>query len=459
MRQEVVRQPWRFSPSGSTITDDMLEADAILPAAHAAAEQLGSVDIALGMPGVGDGADIAHVLEMARAGLSAFPSRTCVIIEAEAESHEAAAGEAPSVVKADSLIASGPSGDQAPVLRVLYPVDPVEKLVNPYDGTPGKSSAFRTILQTATQLKAKACVIVDTDPSSITARGVEHLVRPVLEEDFDFVAPRYQRHKFEGTINSGLVYPLTRALYGKRIRQPGGRDFALSPRLREHLLRQDIWRPEAIPTGMDTRVTTVAVCGGYRLCEAAVGAQIYSARDQGTDLSDILAQGLGALFSEMEARVAVWQRIRGSERVPFRGDPVPVDTAPVTVNVRSMSESFRLGYDTLQEIWQLVLPPMTLLELKRASRLTPDRFRFSDEVWARTVYDFAMGYRQRVIGRNHLLRALTPLYLGWLGSFILQMEDADAETVEARLERLCLTYEAQKPYLISRWRWPDRFNP
>jgi hypothetical protein len=31
--------------------------------------------------------------------------------------------------------------------------------------------------------------------------------------------------------------------------------------------------------------------------------------------------------------------------------------------------------------------------------------------------------------------------------------------VEERIERLALAYEAQKPYLISRWRWPDRFTP
>ena len=30
---------------------------------------------------------------------------------------------------------------------------------------------------------------------------------------------------------------------------------------------------------------------------------------------------------------------------------------------------------------------------------------------------------------------------------------------ESRTERLYRAYEANKPYLVSRWRWPDRFNP
>jgi glucosylglycerate synthase len=34
-----------------------------------------------------------------------------------------------------------------------------------------------------------------------------------------------------------------------------------------------------------------------------------------------------------------------------------------------------------------------------------------------------------------------------------------ASAVQHRIERLCEAYEAGKPYLVSRWRWPDRFNP
>ena len=38
-------------------------------------------------------------------------------------------------------------------------------------------------------------------------------------------------------------------------------------------------------------------------------------------------------------------------------------------------------------------------------------------------------------------------------------EAADAAGVEQILERLAVAYESAKPYLVSRWRWPDRFNP
>jgi hypothetical protein len=124
-----------------------------------------------------------------------------------------------------------------------------------------------------------------------------------------------------------------------------------------------------------------------------------------------------------------------------------------------MVDAFRLGFQNLQEIWAPLLSPATLLELKKLAVGKAEPFRFPDDLWVRAVYDFALGYHLRMMNRDHLLRALTPLYLGWLASFVVEMQDADGSQVEARIEQLCIAYERQKPYLISRWRWPDRFNP
>jgi hypothetical protein len=129
------------------------------------------------------------------------------------------------------------------------------------------------------------------------------------------------------------------------------------------------------------------------------------------------------------------------------------------VDVHNLIESFQLGAKNLQDVWGVVLPPTTLLELRRLSRLPEDRFRLSDSMWAKIVYDFALGHRLRTISRDHLLKSITPLYLGWIASYALEVQTAGPVEVESRIERLCQAYEDNKPYLVSRWRWPDRFNP
>ena len=121
-------------------------------------------------------------------------------------------------------------------------------------------------------------------------------------------------------------------------------------------------------------------------------------------------------------------------------------------------ESFRLGYRELREIWTWVLPPRTIVELRKLTETVPDRFRFDDRLWASIVYDFALGYSLRVMPRDHLLRSLTPLYTGWLASFVLQMRSASLAQIEERVEQVCLGFESEKRYLISRWRWPERLR-
>jgi len=124
-----------------------------------------------------------------------------------------------------------------------------------------------------------------------------------------------------------------------------------------------------------------------------------------------------------------------------------------------MVETFQLGVRDLQEIWSLVLPPTTLLELRKLARQAPEQMSMPDYLWAQIVYDFALAHRLRTVNPDHLLGSMTPLYLAWVSSYAREMEKASATAVEQRIERLALAYEAAKPYLVSRWRWPDRFNP
>jgi hypothetical protein len=161
----------------------------------------------------------------------------------------------------------------------------------------------------------------------------------------------------------------------------------------------------------------------------------------------------------MEERAVHWQSIRGSKPLPGFGLPDAPSPDTGTVDVHGMLESFQFGTQNLQDIWGLVLPPTTLLELRRLARLPQDQFRLPDPLWVRIVYDFALGHRLRTISRDHLLRSMTPLYLGWIASYSLEMQTAELAEVDSRIERLSKAYEDNKSYLVSRWRWPDRFNP
>jgi glucosylglycerate synthase len=329
----------------------------------------------------------------------------------------------------------------------------------PYHGHPGHVAALRAILQTAQRLNAKACAVIDAGLHTVEPGWIARLVAPVLADGFDYVSPYYIRHVNEGAITKGIVYPMFRALYGVRLRQPAASEFGCSGRLVAHYLEQDFWDVEQATVGIDLWLAVAAVFGEFRVCEAALGTRVSASRVAPADLSTTLTQVVGALFADLEHRVDVWQRVRGSVAIPVFGSPAPAmcPEAP-PLNVESLMESFRLGYRELRELWTWVLPPRTIVELRKLTETVSGRFRFDDRLWASIVYDFALGYSLRVMPRDHLLRSLTPLYTGWLASFVLQMKNASLAQIEERVEQVCLGFESEKRYLISRWRWPERLR-
>ena len=229
--------------------------------------------------------------------------------------------------------------------------------------------------------------------------------------------------KFEGLLNSGILAPLTRALYGKRVRFPLAPDMGISARLLPELEQPS---QRLLSQGKTLFwPATEAVLRDRSICQVHLNLH-HSATADGLDLSTVLAQTVGPLFAEMETNAALWQRVRGSQPVPTSGTPPPPRTDGASVDVRPMLETFALGSRNLQEMWSMVLPPVTLLELKRLTRLAAEQFRMSDEIWVRIVYDFALAYRLRTLSRTHLLGALTPLYLGWVASHVLEVSNMRA---------------------------------
>ncbi len=307
-------------------------------------------------------------------------------------------------------------------------------------------------------LRASTCVVLAAGEGGIEAELVERLAGPLLAHGLDLVTPCHARPRLGGLINNALLYPLVRALCGKRVRCLVGSDYAVSSRLAERRLTLEAGPSAVAAAGTIGSLVCEAIAGGLRVGQSRVGPWRPPASD-GADLSAVLARVVAPLFLAMERHAAFWQKVRASQPVETFGEAAAVSDEGPAVDVAGMIHSCQLGCRNLQDVWGAFLPPASLLELRKLGRAAPEAFVMPDELWVRIVFDFALGHRQRAINRDHLLRSLTPLYLGWAASFVREVQDAGPEAVERRVETLCAVYEREKPYLLSRWRWPDRFNP
>ncbi|MCC6346027.1 MAG: glycosyltransferase [Nitrospirales bacterium] len=401
--------------------------------------QIQRCDIVIGIPSYNNARTIGHVVRAAQVGLAKyFPDRRAVLVNSDGGSTDG------------TIDAVHRTTTEDPIL-LFHRVEPLQKISTPYHGIPGKGSAFRTIFEIAASLGAGACAVMDADLRSITPEWIELLLKPVLEGGFDYVAPLYHRHKYDGTITNSIVYPLTSALYGKRIRQPIGGDFGLSGKMARYYLTKDVWETDVARYGIDIWMTTTAVANRFRVCQSFLGAKIHDPKDPGTDLSAMLYQVVGATFDLMEEYAGVWKGVSSSEPVPTFGFQYTVGLEPVLVNLDRMLDKFRLGVGELTGLWETILHGDTLRFLSRAAGASREEFRIPDEVWVDVIYRFALAAHRKVINKEHLLKSLTPLYIGRTASFVLETRESDMAEVEVRIERLCSVFEGKKTFLAAEW--------
>src|SRR5437870_4780203 len=141
----------------------------------------------------------------------------------------------------------------------------------------------------------------------------------------------------------------------------------------------------------------------------------------------------------------------GSRTLPCRfrlfrgaGQPIPCAGCETTVslehsrlNRKRLHQMFAFGVSELEPVFLSILSPPTHDELKRLAKLPEERFAYSEDLWVRTVYEFAAAYHKAVIGRDHIVQALVPLFRGRAHTFLTENRDASAEEVEANIESLC----------------------
>jgi glycosyltransferase involved in cell wall biosynthesis len=409
---------------------------------HQQIEQIGNADIVVGIPSFNNARTIGHVVRAVQAGFAKyFPEQRAVLVNSDGGSSDGTMD----VVHKTSV-------EDFNAILLHHRIAPISKIAFPYSGIPGKGSAFRAVFEVAQALDAKACAVVDSDLRSITPEWVELLIKPVLQGGFDYVAPLYHRHKFDGTITNSIVYPLTRALYGKRVRQPIGGDFGFSGKLAQFYLTQEVWESDVARFGIDIWMTTTAIANGFKVAQSFLGAKIHDAKDPGTDLGDMLYQVVSATFELMENHAASWMPVRGSEPVPTFGFEYTVGLEHVNVNTARMLKLFREGLLNLRDIWLDILGAGDLKEVERLAALDDAAFRFPLGLWSRIIYDYALAFHLRKLPREHLLKSLLPLYVGKTASFILEVEPMAPHEAEAEIEKLCLEFESGKEYLLTRWK-------
>ncbi|HVA87455.1 MAG TPA: hypothetical protein VNF73_14210 [Candidatus Saccharimonadales bacterium] len=449
------------------------------PAIEAQIARLGRADMMVGIPSYRNAATIGHVVRAAQAGLvQYFPDLRPVLVNADGGSSDGT----PRVV-----IETEPP-DYIEQILLVRPTNRLARVSLTYpdvDGVSGKGAALRTIFEIAAAVGVQALVVVDSDVRSIVPEWIELLAGPIVKGGYDFVAPLYTRDKYDGTITNTVTYPLTRALYGLRIRQPMGGDFGVSGDLVRAYLKQPTWGPDVSRFGIDIWMTTTAVTAGYAVCQTRLGAKIHDPRDPGTDLGSMFREVMRTAIELAIRNASTWLPVRGSHDVPAYGFERVASPLPLRVNPIRLLATFNAGASTMADTWhdeftgptygtvvglaheagRIVDHASRELRLDAAEgsgdlggSLTTEAmsealadFTFPDEWWARVIYDAILAARADPGSIEAIVSGLLPIYLGRVGSLVIAARGLDDAAAEELVERQAQAFELEKAYLVERW--------
>jgi len=379
-----------------------------------AVTKIGSADLVVGIPSFRNAATIGYVAATAAKGLREhFPGARVAIVNAD-----------------------GGSEDGTPD-RVAAGASDVPVAVGRYVGPPGKGSAFRAIFTAVGMLGARACAVVDSDLRSITPEWIGRLLTPVTRGDADYVTPLYARHKHDGTITNSVAYPLTRALYGLRVRQPIGGEFGFRADLARAYLEQPVWDTDVARFGIDIFMTTTAIVRGARVAQAFLGAKVHDPKDPAADLGPMFTQVVGTLFRLASENEHQWSKVQGSKAVPLVGDILPVEPEAVPADPARLREKYAAAKGGHQTVWREILsaPAPENLDVK---------------LWARFVFDHLDAALHRPTESEQLARSLLPLYQLRTACFIEEVRDMTTQQSEAVVEEGARVMEEEKRRFVER---------
>lgn len=451
----------------------------LTPAIRDEIARLGRADIMVGIPSFKNAATIGYVVRAAHAGLvQYFPDHKPVLVNSDAGSPDGT----------QRVVVETEPPDYVESILLVRPTNKLDRVTLTYpeiEGTGGKGAALRTIFEIAAALEVQALVVVDSDLRSIVPEWIELLAGPILKGGYDFVAPLYARYKYDGTITNTVTYPLTRALYGHRIRQPIGGDFGVSGDLVAHYLAQDDWTSDISRFGIDIWMTTTALTGGFAVCQTRLGAKVHDPKDPGADLGPMFRQVVGTILRLAADHPDAWLDVKGSHDVPAYGFERIIDPPPLEVNAIRLLSEFHGGSLTLADTWRRALDPATaetVLTLAGEAGTLADAasrrlglggegdtarvstldmaqalasFHFPDDLWARVVYDLLLATRRGDLDLAQLVASLVPIYFGRVGSFVVECRHLTTVDAEERVERQAREFELLKPYLVDRWTTPE----
>ena len=392
-------------------------------------------DVVVGIPSYNESDTISHVTKIVGEGLEEyFPGKKSIIVNVDNNS---------------------PDNTKDAFLNTKTRIE--KKYISTAHGVMGKGNNFLNLFKFAKSVDAEVTIVVDADLKSITKEWVKYLGMPIVD-GYDYVIPLYSRHQFDGTITNHICYPVMFGLLSTDIRQPIGGEFAFSPKLMKYWLKQS-WTESTRQYGIDVFMSLNAVLGGFKICQAGLGAKIHKAS----------APKLGIMFDQViETLLAILVQNKNNWMVRNNGDVFTPDTfgldilaepQELDIDILDLKEKGRTAYNKYQADIKDLLEPYAFARINDMFEM--EVFDLTILLWTQVFYNLLYRYDVSKNGeeRKKIINSLKPLYFARSLSFNYHTWKYNVKYSEMEIRRSALGFASQKYYLWGLYSKGNKLKP
>ncbi|MEF8879811.1 MAG: glycosyl transferase family 2 [Candidatus Thermoplasmatota archaeon] len=393
-------------------------------------EEVGDVDIMVGVLGKDVETTILNVLKVANEGLYRY---------------------FPNLKKAIAVSTGDSSDDTDRAVELFMPYENIEKIVTKDIAPKGKGAGVMTIFEIAHKTNAKCVLLMDGDLLSVRPGWVENMANPIVYGRADLTVPYYIRDKNDGVITNNLVYPFTRALYGIDIRQPIAGEYALSRNLYEMLREHQLFPPGF---GVDIFIVTSAAAEGMYVKEGLFSLKIHESTTHYLEpekfLIPMFRRVTNTMFKLADYYEDYWKSRPPAWRPKYQRESFSRKPIPVKVDIEDMRESFTSEYKSSKNTMSQYLTSSLMDKLEN---IVNGDGKFDAEHWAEMVYEYAAAYKKtdNEADRYLLLDTLKTLWLGRFVSYAEEVDDMDINEAEKVIQKQADIFEDKFEYLLSKY--------
>jgi len=334
-------------------------------------------------------------------------------------------------------------------VNLFQPYNTICKTVTKDITSGGKGAGVMTIFEMAHSCNAKCVVLVDGDLLSIKPGWIQTIANPIVYGRADLTVPYYIRHKYDGVITNNVVYPFTRALYGKDIRQPIAGEYALSKNLYELLRNHPLFPPDF---GIDIFILTVAAAEGMYVKEGLYSLKIHESTSRYLEpekfLIPMFRKVIGAMFELAKHYETYWKSRPTEWHSKFYRECFSKKPIPVKIDLPGMKKQFKEEFSSSKNTMKRFLSDEIVEEIEKIANNKSD---FDSELWAETVYNFASSWKNmKTQSEQYLLvDSLKTLWIGRFVSYANEVKDLDMNEAEIVIQKQAETFENKFDYLKS----------